>query len=99
MGYGIGDELVVMEPSCVFPVCRHEVLKEIPLADGSRAVEFPHPIKATRRWVVCGLYQKPVSVKIYDPAKSRNQYYPGKRTVDVEYGRAAIGVATSLEMS
>ena len=49
VSFGIGDIITVLEPSMYFPVSTGFVLKEIPLADGSRIVEFsPSNVKTCK---------------------------------------------------
>lgn len=47
IGFGIGDQVQVLEPAMTFLVCSNDRLKEIPLANGSFIVEFPE-IKVER---------------------------------------------------
>lgn len=40
VGYGIGDDIQIMEPDLQNLACRHEKYVEIPLVDGSHIVKF-----------------------------------------------------------
>lgn len=49
MGYGIGETLEVMEPATQYLIPCYDLLKEIPLTDGSFVVEFnPDEIRMER---------------------------------------------------
>ena len=48
MGFGIGEQVSVLEPRVQNLVCNHEKLDEIPLDDGSFIVKYPDSIKYSR---------------------------------------------------
>lgn len=50
VGYGIGERISVLEPSCQFLVASHEMHKEVPLEDGSFITEWPSNVSLTRAW-------------------------------------------------
>ena len=50
VGYGIGEQISVLEPSIQFLVASHEMLEEVPLEDGSFVVEWPSNVSLTYVW-------------------------------------------------
>jgi hypothetical protein len=50
MGFGIGEQVQVMEPRVQNLVANYEVLSEIPLADGTAIVAWPPTMKYARVW-------------------------------------------------
>lgn len=49
-GFGVGEQVQVMEPRVQNLVVCTEVLPEIPLADGSAIVEWPASMRYQRVW-------------------------------------------------
>lgn len=47
-GYGVGEQIEVMEPVVQYLVTSHVLRKEIPLADGSAIIEFPTDLRVKR---------------------------------------------------
>lgn len=45
VGFGIGDSIIVMRWSCVYPVGPCKPQKEIPLQDGSTIIDCPSYLK------------------------------------------------------
>ena len=45
VGYGIGEQIQVMQPSLRYPVGGAKALTEVPLADGSVIIEYPADIR------------------------------------------------------
>ena len=45
IGYGVGEQISVLEPKVQNLVCNHEKLDEIPLDDGTYIVKYPDSIK------------------------------------------------------
>lgn len=44
MGYGIGEQIDVLQPSCTYLVCSYEPVDEVPLPDGGAIIEWPNDI-------------------------------------------------------
>lgn len=49
-GYGIGEQITVLELSCQYLVANHEKLTEIPMADGSVIIGWDDNIRTKMVW-------------------------------------------------
>lgn len=48
IGYGIGEQIQIMEPVVQYLVASHELYKEIPLTDNQFVVEWPNDLTLKR---------------------------------------------------
>ena len=50
IGYGVGEQVEVMEPSVVFLIMNYDVKETILLSDGSVIVEWPSDLSVQQVW-------------------------------------------------